>query len=201
MGTEQQLIDQNVATPTAPLGRRRASLGRRILTALGMAVILLTVLFIIFAPKPGLTTVSGGPAAVGRLAPDFATPMLDGQSVRLSQFRGSPVLVNFWATWCVACRAEMPAIERVWERHRAQGFQVLEVDYQELNQAAMRSFLRDVGVQFGSALDPDGKIAAAYGVTVGLPDSFFIDRHGVIRVIHLGEMAPDYIEQQVQGLL
>ena len=200
MGIEPQLPDQAVAQPTPP-GRRRPSAGRLILTALGMAVILLTLVFIVFAPKPGTTTVSGGPAAVGRLAPDFVTPTLDGQSVRLSQFRGRPVLVNFWATWCTACRAEMPAIERVWERHRAEGFQVLEVDYQELNQAAMRSFLRDVGVHFGSALDPDGKIAAAYGVTIGLPESFFIDRHGTIRVIHLGEMSPDYIEQQVLGIL
>ncbi len=200
MGVEPRSPDQGLAQP-APPGRRRVSAGRLILSALGIAVILLTVLFIVFAPRPGATTVSGGPAVVGRLAPDFVTPTLDGQSVRLSQFRGKPVLVNFWATWCTACRAEMPAIERVWERHRAQGFQVLEVDYQELNQPAMRSFLREVGVHFGSALDPDGKIAAAYGVAIGLPDSFFIDRHGIIRVIHLGEMPPDYIEQQVQELL
>jgi cytochrome c biogenesis protein CcmG, thiol:disulfide interchange protein DsbE len=197
---ERRALDQAVVQPTPPK-RRRTSASRLILTALGTAVILLTVSFILFAPKPGTTTVSGGPAAVGRLAPDFVTPTLDGPSVRLSQFRGRPVLVNFWATWCTACRAEMPAIQRVWERHRAQGFQVLEVDYQELNQAAMRSFLRDVGAHFGSALDPDGKIAAAYGVTIGLPHSFFIDRHGIIRVIHLGEMPPDYIEQQVLELL
>jgi cytochrome c biogenesis protein CcmG, thiol:disulfide interchange protein DsbE len=200
VGIDGQPPDQAVAQPTAP-GRRRGVTLRLIFTALGVAVILLTVLFIVFAPKPGTTTVSGGPATVGRLAPDFVTPTLDGQSIRLSQFRGKPVLVNFWATWCTACRAEMPAIERVWERHRAQGFQVVEVDYQELNQAAMRSFLRDVGVHFGSALDPDGKIAAAYGVTIGLPDSIFIDRHGIIRVIHLGEMSPDYIEHQVLGIL
>ncbi len=200
MGIDAEPPGQAVAQPTPP-GRRRAVTLRLIFPALGVAVILLTVLFIVFAPKPGTTTVSGGPAAVGRPAPDFVTPTLDGQSIRLSQFRGKPVLVNFWATWCTACRAEMPAIERVWERHRAQGFQVVEVDYQELNQGAMRSFLRDVGVHFGSALDPDGKIAAAYGVTIGLPDSIFIDRHGIIRVIHLGEMSPDYIEQQVLGIL
>ena len=124
-----------------------------------------------------------------------------GRSVRLSQFRGKPVLVNFWATGCTACRAEMPAIERVWERHRAQGFQVLKVDYQELNQPAMRSFFGEVTVHFGSALDPDGKIAAAYAVTIGLPDSFLIDRHGIIRIAHLGGMPPDYMEQQGQELL
>src|SRR2546428_758565 len=67
--------------------------------------------------------------------------------------------------------------------------------------AAMRRFLSQVGAKFTAALDPDGKIADAYGVTFGLPTSVFVDRTGTVRVIHLGQMAPDFIDQQALALL
>jgi thiol-disulfide isomerase/thioredoxin len=126
---------------------------------------------------------------------------LNGGTVRLSSLRGKVVLINFWATWCTACQAEMPAIEQVWDRYRGRGLDVIAVDFREGNKAAMQRFLSQVGAKFTAALDPDGKIADAYGVTFGLPTSVFVDRDGTVRVIHLGQMAPDFIDQQALSLL
>jgi peroxiredoxin len=147
------------------------------------------------------TIVAAGHAQVGHDAPDFSTPLLNGGTVRLSALRGKVVLINFWATWCTACQDEMPAIEQVWDRYRGRGLAVIAVDFREGNKAAMQRFLSQVGAKFTAALDPDGKIADAYGVTFGLPTSVFVDRDGVVRVIHLGQMAPDFIDQQALSLL
>ena len=147
------------------------------------------------------TIVGAGHAQVGRAAPDFTTPSLNGGTVRLSGLRGKVVLINFWATWCTACQAEMPAIEQVWDRYRGRGLEVVAVDFREGNKAAMQRFLKQVGAKFTAALDPDGKIADAYGVTFGLPTTVFLDRDGTVRVIHLGQMAPDFIDQQTLSLL
>jgi cytochrome c biogenesis protein CcmG, thiol:disulfide interchange protein DsbE len=168
------------------------------------ALILLGFVYLAFVPKaaPKMveTTVSGR-LLIGTPAPDFTTEGLAGDTVRLSQFRGHPILINFWATWCTACRTEMPAIEQAWERYRGRGFQVIAVDYQESNTAAMRTFLSTLGVRFVAALDTQGKIAAAYNVTVGLPTSIFVGRDGVARIIHLGQMSATFLDQQVRAAL
>lgn len=151
----------------------------------------------------GTPAASAGPGvlAVGSPAIDFRAGTLDGATVRLSALRGRPVLINFWATWCAACRAEMPAIQRAWDRYHAGGLEVVAIDYREADRDAMRRFLTAAGVRYGSALDPDGVIAQAYGVSLGLPVSVFVDRGGRVALIQTGPMAPDFIEQNVTALL
>jgi len=146
-------------------------------------------------------SVGPGVLAVGSPAIDFRAGTLDGGAVRLSAFRGHAVLINFWATWCPACRSEMPAIQQVWERERVRGFDVVAIDYRETDRDAMRRFLQAAGVRYGSALDSNGVIAQAYGVSLGLPVSIFVDRGGRVAVIQTGAMAPDFIEQNVTVLL
>ena len=177
---------------------------RLLAVAVGMVAILTAVFLATRGHSGGggeTTSVAAGHAQVGHAAPDFTTPLLNGGTVRLSSLRGKVVLINFWATWCTACQAEMPAIEQVWDRYRGRGLEVIAVDFREGNKAAMQRFLSQVGVKFTAALDPDGKIADAYGVTLGLPTSVFVDRDGTVRVIHLGQMAPDFIDQQALSLL
>jgi peroxiredoxin len=167
-------------------------------------LILLGFVYLAFVPKAAPKTVETtvtGKLAIGAPAPDFTTQSLAGDTVQLSQSRGHPVLINFWATWCTACRTEMPAIEQAWERYRARGFQVIAVDYQESNTTAMRTFLSTLGVRFMAVLDTQGKIAAAYNVTVGLPTSIFVGRDGVARTVHLGQMSASYLDQQIQSFL
>jgi len=91
-------------------------------------------------------SVGPGALAVGSPAIDFKAGTLDGTTVRLSALRGHAVLINFWATWCAACRSEMPAIQQVWQREHVHGFDVVAIDYRESDHDGMRSFLHGAGV-------------------------------------------------------
>jgi peroxiredoxin len=146
-------------------------------------------------------TVQGGRAAVGRVAPDFTTQTLDGNRVRLSQYRGKPVLLNFWATWCGPCQDEMPLIQRASDIYKAQGLVVLAVNYQQTNTASMKAFLRKVGARFPAVFDPAGQIAGEYGVNVGLPVSVFIERSGTVSFIQLGQMSDALLQQHLHAIL
>lgn len=136
---------------------------------------------------------------VGHPAPDFELPDLDGTPVRLSSLRGRPVVVNFWATWCVPCRAEMPAIQSAYERHRAQGLEVLAVNLLE-DEQAIRPFLHELDLTLPVLLDRDGAVARDYRVT-GLPSTFFIDRDGVIRDIQVGALLESTLQAKLEKIL
>lgn len=126
------------------------------------------------------------------LAPDFEASDLSGTRFRLSDYRGRPVLLNFWATWCTACKAEMPAMQAVLDEHRAEGFAIIAVNMGD-EPGPARSYLDEVGVDFDVAMDPDLTLSRAYRI-VGLPVSYFIDADGVIRRVRFGEMTQDIVE-------
>jgi len=151
----------------------------------------------------GFPAASAGPGslAVGSPAIDFKAGTLDGTTVRLSAMRGRVVLINFWATWCAVCRSEMPGIQRTLDRYQARGFEVVAIDYRETDRDGMRRFLQAAGVRYGSALDPDGVIAGAYGVGLGLPVSVFVDQGGRVALIQTGPMSPAFVDQNVAALL
>lgn len=137
---------------------------------------------------------------IGFAAPDFTLKTLDGQTITLSKLRGQPVVINFWASWCPPCRAEMPAIQQVYERYRGQGFTVLAVDMQE-SETQVTTFAGQMGLTFPILIDEDGTVAARYRVNA-LPSTYFVDRQGVIRNITLGgPMAEAFIESEVANLL
>ena len=152
-------------------------------------------------PAPINVTVQGGRATVGRAAPEFTTQTLDGSRIRLSQYRGKPVLLNFWATWCAPCQDEMPLIQRASDIYKAQGLVVLAVNYQQTNTSSMQAFLRKVSARFPAVFDPAGQIAGAYGVNVGLPVSVFIDRSGTVSFIQLGQMPDAILQQHLHAIL
>jgi len=174
-----------------------------------MAVLLVVALFLFLlalqlARRPGegiRVTVAGGSARLGAAAPDFTTQRLDGATVQLSQFRGKPVLLNFWATWCTPCQDEMPLLQRAVDRYGGAGLTVLAVDYQQTDAKSMQAFLRKVGARFPALYDPSGQIAAEYGVTVGLPVSIFIDRSGTVLFIQLGQMSDAVLQQHLHAIL
>ncbi len=119
--------------------------------------------------------------AVGQRAPDFTAELLDGRTVSLSDFRGHPVLVNFWATWCGPCRKEMPDFQTVYDARSADGFVVLAVNNME-RKSDVAQFIGDLGVTYPVALDESGAINFdLYGSAIpGYPTSFLLDRNGVI---------------------
>jgi len=110
--------------------------------------------------------------------PDVTLPALDGPAVSLQAFTGHPVVLNFWASWCIPCRDEAPLLEGIWQEFRPQGLIVLGVDTQDLEGPA-RAFVREFHITYPTLRDPDGSFARLFGTT-GVPETFFIDRNGRI---------------------
>jgi peroxiredoxin/Cu/Ag efflux protein CusF len=119
------------------------------------------------------------------MSPDFTLPALAGNPIRLSDLRGKVVLLNFWATWCVPCRTEMPAIEALYQRYQEQGLEVVGVNMDKLSVTTVETFIRDVRTTFPIGLDPSWTVAEMYKV-VGLPTTFLLDRTGHIVVREVG---------------
>ncbi len=133
-------------------------------------------------------------------APDFSLKTLTGETIRLSNLQGQAVLVNFWATWCPPCRAEMPAIQQVYDKYRGQGVTVLAINLQE-SEAQVSNFAGQTRLTFPILIDQEGTVFARYRVN-GLPSTFFVDRQGVIRTVTLGgPMTEAFIDSQVADLL
>ncbi len=121
---------------------------------------------------------------VGKLAPDYKLIGLDKQEVSLSDFRGKPVLVNFWASWCGPCRIEMPFLQEIHEEWTGKGLVVLAVNLQE-NPTTVKKFVENGGLTFPVLLSPCNEVPLAYNIR-GIPATFFIDADGVIRDIKIG---------------
>lgn len=138
----------------------------------------------------------------GFLAPDFSLQTLDGELVTLSEFRGQPVLVNMWASWCTPCKYEMPAIQGVYEEYRDQGFTVLAVNLTKKDVlSSVKSFVEEHGLTFPILLDQDGRVEEAYQLR-GLPTSFFIDRDGIIQSVVIGgPMSEEVVRERVEQIM
>ena len=139
------------------------------------------------------------PAIVGSVAPSFELADLDGNPVRLEDLRGRPVIVNFWASWCMPCVEEFPLLRAVAERHADDGLAVVGIVYQDRSQAA-RDFMARNGATWPAAVDPGGKVAAAYGI-VGPPETFFIGRDGTIVARQIGQFSAASLEQKVAAII
>ena len=138
----------------------------------------------------------------GFLAPDFTLETVGGEEITLSDLRGKVVLVNLWASWCPPCRAEMPAIESIYQANKDKGLEVLAVNttYQDDAQAAA-DFARSFGLTFPILLDRDGRVSKSYQLQA-LPTTFFIDRQGIIRsVVPGGPMKESLIQSKIADLL
>jgi len=156
------------------------------------------------APSPvtSPSAQSSAPAVglvVGDRAPDFKLKGLDGKAHDLSDYRGKPAWINFWASWCPPCREEMPRIEGLYRQHESEGLVVLGVATSD-SDAAIRGFVGEVGVTYPILLDPDGQVAGTYGA-VALPVSFWLDRDGIIRDWIIGEAPPDLMASAVERIL
>jgi cytochrome c biogenesis protein CcmG/thiol:disulfide interchange protein DsbE len=125
-------------------------------------------------------------------APDFELFNLEGKEVQLSEFKGQPVLINFWATWCAPCRIEMPAIQDCFERLAENGFAVLTVNYDE-SLEEVQAFADELELTFDLLLDPGGEIQRRYRIR-GYPTSLFVDSNGVIQVLHIGVMTESQLD-------
>ncbi len=140
----------------------------------------------------------GGDPRVGNAAPDFTLKTLEGQTVRLSDLRGKPVVLNFWATWCPPCRQEMPDLEKAYQKYKDQGIVFLGVDMKE-DEATVQEFIQKNGYHWTFVLDPAAQAANAYLVSA-IPSTFFIDADGVIRDLQLGAMSGGLLEAKLSKI-
>ena len=132
---------------------------------------------------------------VGEVAPDFTLSDLDGNGLSLSDFQGKVVFINFWATWCPPCRAEMPDIEAVYQDYKDKGVVVIGVDIRETEEL-VREFVQRGGYSWTFVLDRTGAVAANYNIQA-IPSSFFIDREGVIRTVSIGAITKRAMEDNL----
>lgn len=138
----------------------------------------------------------------GFLAPDFTLQTLDGESVTLSGLQGQAVVVNFWATWCPPCRAEMPAIQEMYGTFHEQGLVILAVNATNQDTyAGIAPFIEEYGLTFPILLDSSGEAGSLYQVR-SLPTTIFIGRDGVIRKIVVGgPMSKALLQSRIEELL
>lgn len=155
------------------------------------------------ADHAGTTTAGAIPAPrEGFLAPDFTLQTLDGEMVTLSDLRGQAVLVNLWATWCPPCRAEMPAMQKLYDEYKDQGFVVLGVNmtYQDTPTAVL-PFIQEHSLTFPVLLEETGDVARKYELR-SLPSSFFIDRDGFIQEVVIGgPMSEALLRTRIESIL
>jgi cytochrome c biogenesis protein CcmG/thiol:disulfide interchange protein DsbE len=131
---------------------------------------------------------------VGQPAPDLSGTTLDGASVHLADLRGRPVIVNFWASWCIPCREEFPLLRTELQSHAADGLAVIGVLFKD-QPAPASTFVAQFGATWPTVTDPDEKLAVAFRV-VAPPQSYFIDRNGILRSIQIGALPAADFERQ-----
>ncbi len=147
-----------------------------------------------------LTASPSGPAPrVGEEAPDFRVQGLDGQHLQLGDFRGRPVWISFWATWCPPCRAENPDIEEVYQKKREEGLVILALSIGE-DAGTVKDYVERTGLTYTIGLDQGTEVAATYRI-VGIPTHYFVDRDGILRDWRVGSMSKKTMEEKVEEIL
>ena len=164
------------------------------------------------APRVVLTPADAGkpdepmtPKLQGKTAPEFTLVGLDGKKVSLKDYKGHPVFVNFWATWCEPCKVEMPWLEEFSEKYKEQGLVVLGIstDDPDVPKSAIERAVKKLGVTYPILLSND-KLNEAYDIEVQ-PESFYVDRKGTVVIategIYDGQGGKDLIEANIRKLL
>lgn len=192
--------------PLDELDAQRRPVLRRLALALIPAVAFVVLL------GYGLMSSGSSEVKVGGDAPAFELPKLEGGTLSSDDLRDSPVVVNFWASWCVPCREEAPLLERTWRRYRDQGVVILGVNIQDAKSDA-KGFVREFDITYPVVRDVNQELVRRFGVT-GIPETFFIDhtwrftgsaagsREGQSQgTVVLGAIAEDELVSNVENLI
>jgi thiol-disulfide isomerase/thioredoxin len=154
-----------------------------------LAVVFIAAAVFLWADPPS-QAVSGAFTRAGlkvvsdlKALPDFSAPLLGGGKTSLADYRGKVVFLNLWATWCGPCRSEMPSMEKLYQRYKDQGLEILAVNLRE-DDESIRTFMRQNGLSFPVVLDKSGDIGSLYGV-MAIPTSYVLDRQGrvILRLV------------------
>jgi len=149
----------------------------------------------------GIGAATGLAQSPGAAAIDFRLKTLAGGTVTLAEYRGRPLLLNFWATWCKPCRAEMTDIIAAYNAHRDQDLQVLAINLTDQERMKdVRTFVSELQMPFPVLLDEKGKVRKSYALR-GVPTSVFIDSSGVVRFVNPGPITRELIERGLAAIL
>jgi cytochrome c biogenesis protein CcmG/thiol:disulfide interchange protein DsbE len=149
---------------------------RRLIVTFGGLVILALAFGIVW-----LQSSKYEPLTVGMAAPDFSLPDIEGKTVRLSDYRGKVVFVNFWATWCKPCKEEMPSMEILWENFKSEDFVMLAISMDRVTtKKDIPPFIESMKLTFPILTDSWGQTDKRYTL-MGVPETYIIDQNGVLR--------------------
>ena len=168
----------------------------RAIVIIALAVVAGVVLFALKQKKSSDQSFAPAGPEIGRPAPDFTLPGLDGKMVSLSDYRGQVVLVNIWATWCPPCVDEMPSMEKLYQQLQGAAFEILAVSIDEQGAGVVAPFMKKHNLTFPALIDTQGITRTAYHTT-GVPESFIINRQGLVVKKFIGPL--DWAAPQVLG--
>ncbi len=152
-----------------------------------------------------LAAQQGKRPVVGSPAPDFSMPLYKdyrgglGETVRLSELRGKVVVINFWASWCLECRKEAPALEAAYRQYKDRGVILLGVDYLDTETAAL-AYLQEYATTYPVGIDVQQTIARAYHIT-GVPETFIVDRSGIVRYVAIQRVSASDLSREIEALI
>jgi cytochrome c biogenesis protein CcmG, thiol:disulfide interchange protein DsbE len=163
-------------------------------------VAFLAVLAVIGLLSFGLLSKGTAKVAVGDRAPDRSLPVLGGSGEgEIADYRGDWVLVNLWASWCLPCRDEAPALEHWWRRHRGEGVTVLGINVQDNSNDAL-AFLDEIGATYPQLRSVGAERSDAFGST-GVPENFLVDPDGRLMLIRRGPVDERFLREIIDPLV
>lgn len=139
------------------------------------------------------------PQGKKELAPGFTLELMDGKKINLSDYKGKPILINFFASWCLPCREEMPVLEKIVQEYRPKGVVFLGIAVDD-TEKKMKEFIARYGVTFPVGLDKTAAIQKSFGL-YGIPTTYFIDKNGVINYFHSGTVTEELLQHELNKLL
>ncbi|MBV9671053.1 MAG: TlpA family protein disulfide reductase, partial [Acidobacteriales bacterium] len=145
----------------------------------------------------------GVEALINKPAPEFELPSLDGKSVKLSDYKGKAVVLNFWATWCTPCKVEMPWLVDLEKKYQGQGVEIVGISMDDLSRDKVKSFTREMGLNYPVLMGKESAkneemLEEHYGGLEGLPTTFYIDRSGKIVETVEGLISKSEIESNIK---
>lgn len=146
----------------------------------------------------GIVQAATGPVNSGQ-APDFSLTTFQGETVAWNGLRGQVVVINFWASWCPPCREEAAYLERTWRKYRDRGVVFIGVDYADTKKEAL-AYIDEFDITYPNGPDIGTRISQAYRIR-GVPETFFVDKQGQLRGVHIGPLYPPQLDEKIEELL
>ena len=153
---------------------------------------------LLFASRFGVNPNKLPSVLVGRPAPAFSLQTVNGQELKLENYRGKPLLINFWSTWCVPCKVEHDILQEGAKRY-GDAMEFVGIVYQDSLENT-RNYLAGKIDRYPQLMDPDASVAIQFGVS-GVPESFFIDENGIVQHKQVGVVTPDILVGQLRSMI